>query len=1050
MDSTRQTQKRPTAYSLRSKVLLPAILLVAGSSLYAQQAGSIRGTVFDKEFNAPLAGAQVTIVETGEKITATDEGHYLFNQVQPGNYTLIYSKEGYARQVNANVVVSSGEMTDAEASLSGEFTEMEEFVVQDLQMGGGTEAGLLNLRMESPALMDSVSSDLMSRAGAGDAASALRLVAGASVQDGKYAVVRGLPDRYVSSQMNGVRLPTADASKRAVQLDQFPSSLLESIQVSKTFTPDQQGDASGGAVNVVLKKVPDEPVLSFKAGGGWNSQATGNDKFLTYNGGGVSYWGKDDGGRDLPLGVSDAFRNTEVRLTRAPNATELDRYAERDRQVSLFSPVMGSKTSTAPFDHNWSVTAGNSKDLGPVRVGAFGAFNYKQEFSHYEDGTNDKRTGQPAQNRFGYHAGTEGTDRYELYDVTKSAQSVLWGGLLALGAKTEDHQVGLTFMQTQSAEDSVMVMDDKRGNSSAVPSPAGVYYRNESLRYTERLTSTLQFSGKHTLPFPEARAGRFFELLNPEIDWAASRNKATMWEPDQRGLVAQWRPDDPADMNGSGTWRRVNVAGDYAGLRLWRDIAEEGDQYQVNAKIPFEQWTQTKGYLKAGVFNDEIERTYRQDSFTYKHGPGNTPWAETSGTFYGSSFARLFGIREALGYDGTDYDAHLPPFLRSRNEMPWQILKTGDDADYDGEQTISAWYWMADVPVTSWLKGVGGVRTEKTEMSTTFRASDGETLSFFRWESGNLVADRVNSNRWSEADAKINRTDVLPSMGFEFDPLKKLKFRGVYSQTIARPTFKEISPVVQADYLGSDQFAGNNNLDLVELKNYDLRVEYIPVDGSFLSASWFHKDLKGPIEYVSVAIAQTRYIQPFNFPEGWIRGYELEARQDVGVLHEWFEGLDIRFSATVMDSEVTVPEMLPDTNRQFAGRGIGGKPGQVIASKRDMRGTPEYLLNVGITYDIAMTGTQLSLFYIHKGDTLIAGEGYTDHYVPNLYEKETGELNAGLTQKIGKNVKLSIGLKNILNPKIKTVYRSPYISGEAEKSSYTKGIGASVSLSCEF
>ena len=120
-----------------------------------------------------------------------------------------------------------------------------------------TRGGLLHLRFESPALMDSISSDLMSRAGASDAASALRLVAGATVQDGKSAVIRGLPDRYVSSQLNGVRLPTADEDKRAVELDQFPSAVIESIQVSKTFTPDQQGDASGGAVNVRAQGHPD-------------------------------------------------------------------------------------------------------------------------------------------------------------------------------------------------------------------------------------------------------------------------------------------------------------------------------------------------------------------------------------------------------------------------------------------------------------------------------------------------------------------------------------------------------------------------------------------------------------------------------------------------------------------------------------------------------------------------------------------------------------------------------------------------------------------------
>src|SRR6185295_5935434 len=106
--------------------------------------------------------------------------------------------------------------------------------------------------------------------------------------------------RYVVSQMNGVRLPTADEDKRAVELDQFPAAIIESLQVSKTFTPDQQGDASGGAVNVRLKGVPKDPFfVSFKSQYSYNTQSSGRDDFLTYEGGGVDFWGMDDGGRDV-------------------------------------------------------------------------------------------------------------------------------------------------------------------------------------------------------------------------------------------------------------------------------------------------------------------------------------------------------------------------------------------------------------------------------------------------------------------------------------------------------------------------------------------------------------------------------------------------------------------------------------------------------------------------------------------------------------------------------------------------------------------------------
>ena len=280
-------------------VLSVAVLFWLLPAAAAQEVGGIRGVVYDQDFDVPLPGVQVQINETGAMTTTNDEGIFVFGEVEPGTYTLVFSKEGYTRQFTPDVVVAGGRMSELNAALAGEFTEMEEFVVQDLELGG-SEIGLLNLRMESPSLLDSIGSDVMSQAGASNAADAIRLVAGATVEGGKYAVVRGLPDRYVNSQLNAVRLPTADVDKRAVQLDQFPAALVESIQVSKTFTPDQQGDASGGAVNLVLKGIPDERVLKAKVGAEYNSQLKFRDDFLTYKGGGLDFFGVDDGGRDIP------------------------------------------------------------------------------------------------------------------------------------------------------------------------------------------------------------------------------------------------------------------------------------------------------------------------------------------------------------------------------------------------------------------------------------------------------------------------------------------------------------------------------------------------------------------------------------------------------------------------------------------------------------------------------------------------------------------------------------------------------------------------------
>jgi outer membrane receptor for ferrienterochelin and colicin len=116
-----------------------------------------------------------------------------------------------------------------------------------------------------------------------------------------------------------------------------------------------------------------------------------------------------------------------------------------------------------------------------------------------------------------------------------------------------------------------------------------------------------------------------------------------------------------------------------------------------------------------------------------------------------------------------------------------------------------------------------------------------------------------------------------------------------------------------------------------------------------------------------------------------------------------------------------------------------------------MLNAPEHLYNLYMIYDIEQTGTQLSLFYTVRGDTLVAGAGQSNsHFIPDVYETEYGTLNFGLSQKIWKIWKLKFQAKNLLDPEIETVYRSKFIGDDVTKTSYRKGKEFSISLSAEF
>lgn len=293
-----------------------------------------------------------------------------------------------------------------------------------------------------------------------------------------------------------------------------------------------------------------------------------------------------------------------------------------------------------------------------------------------------------------------------------------------------------------------------------------------------------------------------------------------------------------------------------------------------------------------------------------------------------------------------------------------------------------------------------------------------------------------------DADVAFSQDDVLPSIAAAYTPFESVTLRGSYSETVARQTFKELSPIQQMDFLGGDVFIGNPDLGMSALKNYDVRLDYTPYEGGLVSLSYFYKDIKDPIERVQ-RVADFIYTTAVNYPEGELNGWEVEVRQRLGRFWDELESLSAGANATFIDSEVTLPA---DEAAEFSQPNI-----QVPLTKRDMTDAPEYLYNLYLTYDLEQYGTRFGVFYTVTGDTLTAGAGQSNgRYVPSVYLKEYGTLNLSLSQKIRENLDLRLQGKNLLNPKMKTVYRGDEIGGDLTKTYFRRGVEVSLSLAYKF
>ncbi len=994
--------------------------------------GALRVQVTDPDWEVPLAEATVTVVELERRAQTGPDGGVLFEQVPFGNYSVLVSRPGFERKLLRNVAVTPGAVQRLDVPLGAVYTEMDELVVKDIDISAGSDTALIALKMTSAAAIDAVSADTIKRAGASDAAGALKLVAGATVQDGKYAVVRGLPDRYVSSQLNGVRLPSADADKRAVQLDQFPASMIESIQVHKTFMPDQQGDASGGAVDIRLKRVPEQTVLAASVGMAYNDQVTGR-KMLTSSGGGVSYWGRDDGDLDLPFRVGEVGSAMSIpsvsawrRYTEAQKQERRDSWLRSDRETSAFSGDFGSSHKTAEPGTRWSATAGDSLLLAEdVRLGVLGTFSYKNDMTGYDGGRYNSYVARETPDGLAFGRSNFDSSASE-FQTERGRESVLWGGTVGVGFESPWTDIGLTYTRSQATDYTVTRAIDDR--TYDYETGAGTIWRSQSLHYSERATETVMLQASHPWFFlPEELpvfGWRGLTLLQPVTDWSVSRNKASQVEPDRRLFT---------DVYNNGYW-----SGPSGGLspleRRWRDIEEAGWQYSLNQKIPFTQWTGSEGFLKAGYFDDQVTRTYSQDTFIYKSGNEGVKYPGDPDTLWSDWF--LTGY-PALGD---------PPDLK----RGWYVASGDSDIDYRGRQDIQAWYLMADLPLTSQLSLQGGVRLESTEISAQMRPAKGvydnnfAVLTVLTDMNGSEYVNklRVSSDEELAAHApNLSRTDQLPALGLKYSPFEKLNLRLNWSETVARPTFKELMPVEFKESAASPTFFGNPRLQMAEVENYDVRLEYMPSGGQIWSISTFYKKLRNPIDmrayngYVEGEV----FITPVNYPEGEISGVEFEVRQSLGEWLDWSKGLTLGANFALMESEVT-----RSANEYASVKAYGG------GRTRRMAGQPDHLLGLNLMYDVEAWGSCFSLFFTRRGDALLSGDSVNgDRYVPMVFENPFDTLDFGFSQKLTKRWTLGLRVKNILDPEIEQEYRLEK-GGEAVRSSYKVGREYSVSLACEW
>ena len=271
----------------------------------ANPKGVISGFVVDGETGEELIGVTVRVDGTMIGGITDIDGNYRFD-LDPGNYTIVASYVSYATQKIEGVEIKAGEVNKMDFTMTTEKVELEEIVVQATAINNN-EASLLKLQKKSLAVQDGISSSEMRKIGVSNSAESMRQVTGASIEDGKYVVMRGLGDRYSLTQLNGAVLPSTDPYRNSPSMDLIPVAMVDNIITAKSFTPDQPGSFAGGNVNITTKALPDQFYLNFGVKFEYNPRSSLKNGFYTDPVRGSKDWiGIDDGSRAIPDYLTDA------------------------------------------------------------------------------------------------------------------------------------------------------------------------------------------------------------------------------------------------------------------------------------------------------------------------------------------------------------------------------------------------------------------------------------------------------------------------------------------------------------------------------------------------------------------------------------------------------------------------------------------------------------------------------------------------------------------------------------------------------------------------
>lgn len=984
---------------------------VVSPNAEASRGGTLKGRVVEFETSDPLPGASLRIEELGTGTVADNDGYYAITSLPAGKYTIRVSFVGYAtEQVTVNVREDHEETYDVKLQGDNQLQEVEitGVAVSRTPVAHATERQLVSEIKDARMVVSGVSSEQISKSADRNAAQAIAKVAGVTIRDDKFIVIRGMNERYNLTYLNDNVAPSTELYSRAFALNLLPTRIIDKILVYKSPAPELLGDMTGGAVKIFTKDAKAVKHFDIEVQLGHRQNTTFNSRFLTYQGGKTDFLGFDDGARALPGSVPGYGDFTKARIAQGMYAKS-------------FSDVLQYGRKTALPDMQLTANYYNAVRLFGRALSVLGSLSYKNENQRLEMERYQGKftfTGNDAPSKL---------DRKNIEDQsTNNAQfSLLQNFTLTLRDSSMLQFKNFLLQQGQTA---TVLRHSQRNltyqDNAWRPLDLDVGYafngltegKDIVLSYAQRFLYSGNFTGSH-----------YYRHSKHAITWNAGFTYSSQSIPDQRVIKLNRNRDrfpirDVEGLTGDAAMNWV------AAVRNQGATEDMLDDYSMKWGIISRLWTKNN----ESVYNASLDYTVKSFSWLLVRAGTYQQWKQRV------LFRRVYTVNEgdlndagmpgsnAIGGAGNFFDPNLVYFREQDLGKVWsgQYLRddgsglkvfdrtSGSDAYKASEQNNSGYAAVSLQPWRDIIDIYGGLRVEYNRQQ---------------------LAGAVSPSRPGATNqpvlVDIPTTDWLPSVNVSVKPLPQIVARGAYGKTVNRPEFRELSPYAELDYQNNLMITGNTTLRPAKITNYDARLEwYFGGDqgGEMMSVGVFKKDITRPIErtidkayYLPSSSPATISFQ--NAAAADVKGIEIDVRKSFAFIPvKFFRELSFIGNYSHIISRV---DSVPGNNR-----GAG-------STERQLQGQSPYIVNVGLYYDRASSGTRVAVIVNEVGPRIYAASvGRSARFTPstgsspNIFDKgdqaslielERRQVDIAVTQRIGNGMQLKLAVQNLLDDPIR-------------------------------